>query len=71
MCQKCVDALRDIFPDETDKARVEILVNYTSFPFGTPEMIRKQLEHLKEVGVEQVDREIDELLEKVARERRN
>jgi hypothetical protein len=62
MCDKCWDAVVEIFPDKTDEEKLDILICYTSFPFGDVEQIKKQLQHLKDVGFEQVDREIDEEL---------
>jgi hypothetical protein len=58
MCQKCADLMKKYYPlldDYTD-----ILMNYTSFPFGSPEQIEKEIIHLQEVGPEVVSREIDE-----------
>lgn len=62
MCMKCLEVARELFPNETDVGLTEILWNYTPFPFGTPKMIREQLEHLKEVGFDQVDQEIAEMM---------
>lgn len=63
MCQKCVDAVIEIFPDADDDYRNYLLWNYTCFPFGEPEQVREMLEHVREVGTARVDREFDEQYE--------
>jgi hypothetical protein len=59
MCEKCLETVARLFPDEPEERWADILLNYTRFPFGTVAEIREQLEHVKEVGFEQVEQEWD------------
>jgi hypothetical protein len=59
MCQKCVDAMKKYFPEIHEDQYGDILMNYTSFPFGDAEQIEAQVKHLLAVGREQVSLEID------------
>lgn len=43
MCQKCLDSLKEIFPDATKKECSELLWEHTSYPFGGPEQVREDL----------------------------
>lgn len=55
--------VREYFPDSDDDLVETILWGYTGFPsfFDGPaeDELRKQLQHLKDVGFDQVDAEID------------
>lgn len=44
MCQKCLDALNKYFLYASDELRAYILWERTSFPFGSAELIEKQIE---------------------------
>ena len=44
MCENCVEAVNDIFPDLSETGQMDILWDWTAFPFGGPELIRQQLE---------------------------
>lgn len=46
MCQLCIDALKQYFPDFSDRAGYRLLVNCTSYPFATGEEIAEQLRQL-------------------------
>ena len=63
MCQECVDACKEYFPDR-EKDWGDLLMSFTAFPFGDPDKIKKQLKHLAEVGSAQVGKEMDEEYEK-------
>ena len=64
MCEKCVEACKEYFPDREDEWG-DLLMSFTSFPLGTPESIREQLKHLAEVGPDQVIKEFDEKYETI------
>lgn len=66
MCRECFDAVNEVFPDESEDEKMDILWNFTAFPFGNPEQVRKQLLHLKDVGPVVVTQEFDEQYAKVA-----
>jgi hypothetical protein len=51
MCQQCLDALHELFPDLSDEQQGEILIILTAFPFAKPETIREQLEHVRAIGL--------------------
>lgn len=59
--------VKEFFPDASDDEAMSILWNYTGYPSfwsGEPETcLREQLQHLKDVGFEEVDREMDEALQ--------
>jgi hypothetical protein len=61
-----IATVKEFFPDASDDEAMGILWNYTGYPnFWTGEpkaSLREQLQHLKDVGFEQVDRELDEAL---------
>lgn len=61
-----IDVVKEYFPEATDDEALDILWNYTGYPSfwrGAPmASLREQLQHLKEVGREQVDRELDQAL---------
>ena len=44
MCQQCVDACREVFPDVPDGEMGDFLIGTTCFPFGTPELVREQMQ---------------------------
>ena len=44
MCQQCVDAKADLFPDATHEQFMNILWEHTCFPFGDADQVRKHLE---------------------------
>ena len=46
MCDECVKAKADLFPDATDEEFGEILWNYTCHPAGGYPQIREQLEEV-------------------------
>ena len=48
MCEKCVAAVREIFPELTDEKQVEILWEDTAFPFAGPDEVIRQLRELRE-----------------------
>ena len=50
MCQKCLDLVIRFFPDATDRERLDLLWEFTSYPFGDPEKIEEQLLALSEKG---------------------
>ena len=43
MCQRCVDALKRVFPNASEKEGGEILMSFTAFPFGGPGEVERQL----------------------------
>lgn len=43
MCRECSLAARELFPELTDNERKDLLWEHTSFPFGSPQEVRKQL----------------------------
>ena len=43
MCQQCVDACREIFPEVSDDEMGGFLLETTCFPFGSPKQVREQL----------------------------
>jgi hypothetical protein len=47
MCKKCFDLVGQYFPSINEGERGEILFSATSFPFGDPDYIEKQLIELK------------------------
>lgn len=61
-----IATVQEFFPEATDEEAMGILWSYTGYPsfwHGEPETcLREQLQHLKDVGPEQVDREMDEAL---------
>lgn len=61
-----IDVVKEFFPEATDDEAMGILWNYTGYPSfwrGEPnKCLREQLQHLKDVGPEAVDRELDEAL---------
>lgn len=48
MCQQCVTTTRELFPDLTNKERLDILWEYTEFPMGDPDRIVEQLHEYAE-----------------------
>ena len=46
MCEKCLEAAKKYFPDLADKDIGDLLMEHTSFPFGTPERIEQELKEL-------------------------
>jgi len=48
MCQQCVDVVNRHFPDLAWDDKVDILWEFTSFPFGDVEEVERQLIELKE-----------------------
>lgn len=67
MCQKCQDAIDEYFPDASKQDVHDILWNKTSFPFGKPDQIRRQLKEYKD-DPEKVDREINEMFNPIHEE---
>jgi hypothetical protein len=61
-----IATVKEFFPEVSDDEAMGILWNYTGYPsfwHGDPKgTLREQLQHLKDVGPEQVDRELDEAL---------
>lgn len=47
MCAKCVDVVKEVFPDVPDEEIGSFLMNCTAFPFVDPEVIDKQLRELR------------------------
>ena len=43
MCQKCADASREVFPEVPNSEMGHFLFGTTCFPFGDPEVMRRQL----------------------------
>jgi hypothetical protein len=43
MCKKCVDAVKEFFPDAKESECGDILMCLTPFPFGKPEDVREAL----------------------------
>ena len=48
MCQACVDAAREIYPDLPEGDLGHLLMGATAFPFAGPEYIREQLIETRE-----------------------
>jgi hypothetical protein len=44
MCQKCLDAVRQIWPNISDEERVTLLWGATAYPFSDPEYTARQLQ---------------------------
>lgn len=73
MCQKCADAVREIFPEVPSGKMHGFLLDTTCFPFGSAEMVRKNLEHNRsemQTGdwnecYEIAERELDEEVERL------
>lgn len=47
MCQVCLDAMKEIFPEVPELERGGFLLGTTCFPFGTGEQTRAQLLELR------------------------
>lgn len=47
MCKRCLDAVKEIFPDVPDNEVGDFLFGCTCFPFGNPEHVRDQLVEMK------------------------
>ena len=43
MCQKCIDAAKRHYPDFSDEEVGALLMNATCFPFGSPELVERQI----------------------------
>ncbi len=43
MCEKCQKVVDELLGDKTPKERSDILWGYTSWPFGSPEYLEKQI----------------------------
>jgi hypothetical protein len=43
MCEKCVEFLQKYFPELPEKEAITLLLEETSFPFGSFETVEKQL----------------------------
>jgi hypothetical protein len=50
MCQKCVDAVKEIYPDCPEEVMGDFLFSATAFPFGNGDLVRKQLLEAKSKG---------------------
>lgn len=50
MCQKCVDAVQEYYPDCPQQMMGDFLFAATCFPFGTPEKVREQLANMRARG---------------------
>lgn len=59
-----ISVVREFFPNATDEEAMGILWGYTGYPsFYTGEPLdscREQLQHLKDIGFEEADREMDD-----------
>jgi hypothetical protein len=67
MCKKCADALKHYFPDLPEEEAINVLWCLTAFPFGTAETIRKQLKHVKRIGIDRAYQEINDKTDRVMR----
>lgn len=47
MCQKCIDAVKQHYPDLEHPQIGQLLMGVTCFPFGTPEQIEDNLIKVK------------------------
>lgn len=47
MCQKCVDAVRQYYPQLPEKEWGNFLMGVTCFPFGCGEQVAEQLQRTK------------------------
>ena len=48
MCKECVHAVKKYFPFADDENEVgDILMSYTAFPFGGPEIVEPQVKNLR------------------------
>jgi hypothetical protein len=43
MCRECANSARELFPELSEDEQSVLLWEFTSFPFGSPQEIRKQL----------------------------
>jgi len=43
MCQKCIDAVKETWPDLPEENYDDLLTGATCFPFGSSEEVRNQL----------------------------
>jgi hypothetical protein len=48
MCEKCVEAVKKWYPELPEDQWDDLLMDATCFPFGSPEMVEKQLKELRE-----------------------
>lgn len=48
MCQKCLEAVRKHYSHLSDAEQAAALIGATCFPFGSHEMVEKQLQEVKE-----------------------
>jgi hypothetical protein len=58
--------MKKYYPNATDDEKFGILMDFTSFPFGTPAEIHEQIKHLLEVGPGVVNQEIEEDMKNAA-----
>lgn len=63
MTNNFIDLVKEYFPEVTDEEALGILWNYTGYPsfwYDDPTTTcREQLQHLKDVGADAVDAELD------------
>ena len=43
MCQKCLDSVKEHFPDLSEDEAGDLLMEFTAFPFGSHEYVDGQL----------------------------
>ncbi len=48
MCQKCVDLVKQYYPELPEDDYGDLLMSATAFPFGGPETVERQLKELRE-----------------------
>jgi hypothetical protein len=48
VCEKCTEAVQELFPDLTDEHQGAILMNHTGFPYVSAEDTRRQLQEYKD-----------------------
>lgn len=47
MCDRCIEAVKKYYPGLFEDSYSDLLMSATSFPFGSPEYIEKQLIELR------------------------
>lgn len=72
MCDKCVSAVEEIFPDCPEDMIGDFLFATTPFPFGSHEVVRKQLLEAKGSGcktyMDAIARANQEMIDQMAKD---
>jgi len=55
MCERCIEAVREVFPAVPDADMMTLLWAATCYPFGAPEDVRQQLVAMRDAGINTMD----------------